>query len=75
MSIRIATIRIATISIMVGLIVGATLFGAAQSEAELVFSSSPASEQTDTDVNLVQQQLDLDTSSLTESVANTGADK
>jgi hypothetical protein len=67
------SIRIATISVTVGLILGATLFGASQSEAESVFSSS--SEQNHTNLNLVQQQLNLDAGSLTELVANTGAGK
>jgi hypothetical protein len=51
------SIRIATISVTVGLILGATLFGASQSEAESVFSSSQTSAQTQTDLNLVKQQL------------------
>jgi hypothetical protein len=69
------SIRIATISVTVGLILGATLFGASQSEAESVFSSSQTSAQTQTDLNLVKQQLTLDAGSLTELVANTGAGK
>ncbi|MGP1832432.1 hypothetical protein ACTTBA_05065 [Shewanella frigidimarina] len=67
------SIRIATISVTVGLILGATLFGASQSEAESVFTSS--SEQNNTNLNLVKQQLNLDAGSLTELVANTGAGK
>jgi hypothetical protein len=69
------SIRIATISVTVGLILGATLFGASQGEAESVFSSSQTSAQTQTDLNLVQQQLNLDAGSLTQLVANTGAGK
>ena len=69
------SIRIATISVTAGLILGATIFGASQSEAESVFSSLKPSLVTHADLNLVQQQLNLDAGSLTELVANTGAGK
>ncbi|QDE30115.1 DUF4097 domain-containing protein [Shewanella polaris] len=69
------SIRIATISVTVGLILGATIFGASHSEAESVFSLSQQSDQAHPDLNLVQQQLKLDTGSLTELVAKTGAGK
>ena len=69
------SIRIVTISVTVGLILGATLFGASQSDAESVFSSYQQSEKSHPDLNLVQQQLNLDASTLTELVAKTGAGK
>ncbi|GGB56839.1 DUF4097 domain-containing protein [Shewanella inventionis] len=68
------SVRIATVSVTVGLILGATLFGASQSEAESVFGVAD-SMLTDTDLTLTQQQLSLDASEITQLVANTGAGK
>ncbi|MCT8985433.1 hypothetical protein [Shewanella phaeophyticola] len=68
------SIRIATISLTVGLVLGATIFGASYTEAESVFSLSESTE-VNADLTHTQQKMTLDSQSLSQLVANTGAGK
>ncbi|MGI2174778.1 hypothetical protein [Shewanella ulleungensis] len=68
------SIRIATISLTVGLVLGATIFGASYTEAESVFSLSDSA-QVNAELTHSQQKMTLDSQSLSKLVANTGAGK
>ncbi|MCL1114811.1 DUF4097 domain-containing protein [Shewanella basaltis] len=66
------SIRIATISLTVGLVLGATIFGASYTEAESIFSLSDSAK-TNAELAHTQQKMTLDSQSLHQLVANTGA--
>ncbi|GGP51912.1 hypothetical protein GCM10009347_18620 [Shewanella algicola] len=68
------SIRIATISLTVGLVLGATIFGASYTEAESIFSLTDSAD-VNAELTHTQQKMTLDSQSLNQLVANTGAGK